>query len=160
MATEPRNQPTPLHTLFLSTNSVSCLGARNKPYCTSQQLRILAVHSSERRGSSREPYLPFCKKFSRSSFRFSPSSWSSTNLRMIANSAWVTNRKREDYLGARETWRDGGHHPGSASPRSLLKPILLQSWKPHGPATNILLEMCSPHLLPAPSPSLRSEKSP
>lgn len=55
---------------------------------SSSQLRQKGILGSR-------PYLPFCKKFSRSSFRFSPSSWSSTNLRMTANSAWATEREKE-----------------------------------------------------------------
>lgn len=39
------------------------------------------------------PYSPFSKKFSRSSVKFSESSWSSINFRMTANSAWAQGEK-------------------------------------------------------------------
>lgn len=43
------------------------------------------------------PYSPFSKKLSKSSVRFSDSSWSSINFRMTANSACATGREKEHH---------------------------------------------------------------
>lgn len=49
------------------------------------------------------PYSPFSKKFSRSSVKFSESSWSSINFRMTANSAWATGRENKHHCGVGDT---------------------------------------------------------
>lgn len=152
-ATGPRNQPPPSHTLFLSTNSVSCLGTRNNTplHLTTQDPSSPQLREEEgilRRG----PHLPFCKNFSRSSFRFSPSSWSSTNLRKTANSAWATEREKEHHLVVREAWRQGGHHTGSASPGACWSPFfLLELEAPWSRREHSFRDMFTP-LAPAPFP--------
>lgn len=151
MARWPRNQLTPLHTFPKHQLCDLCWGKSPLHFLTTQHPSTPQLRKERILGS--DPNLPFCKKFSESSFRFSPSSWSSTNLRMTANSAWTT--EKEHHLGVREARRDGGHHPGRASPRSLLEPILPlrpeDPWSSQEHSTRDMVTL----LVPSPSSPLK-----
>lgn len=73
------------HRWLLHTNSVPHWGQRSAVLC------------SERVDLYKWPYSPFSKKLSKSSVRFSDSSWSSINFRMTANSACATGREKEHH---------------------------------------------------------------
>lgn len=104
---------------FLSTYTVPCVGVNPQNFLTTQDPSSPQLRKDRiiRHG----PYLPFCKKLSKSLFRFSPSSWSSTNLRMTANSAWATDRERASLRcsGGLQGWRA----PSWRCPKGLLEPI-------------------------------------
>lgn len=105
MARWPRNQLTPLHTFPKHQLCDLCWGKSPLHFLTTQHPSTPQLRKERILGS--DPNLPFCKKFSESSFRFSPSSWSSTNLRMTANSAWTTDRERASFRcsGGPKGWR-------------------------------------------------------
>lgn len=121
----PKSQPTPLYTLFLSTNSAPYVGPETIPHGTSWQLRILAVSSSER--SVDPTYLSvriFLGPHSGLAHPHGPAQiweW------------WLTQpgpqREKEHHLGVGKAWMDGGCHPGS--PKSLLEPpLVLRAGRP------------------------------
>ena len=149
-----RSHVTPRSTCFLSTHSVPCVGANPQNFLTTQDPSSPQLRKDKivRNG----PYLPFCKKLSKSSFRFSPSSWSSTNLRMTANSAWATDRERASLkcLGGLQGWRA----PSWRCPKGVLEPILAlrAPWSSPECSTEMFHSTCpQPLISPKDAPRVR-----